>query len=415
MEYFRWKELPQDIQEKVLARLPLPCIGRFRSVCKKWNNLLSSTRFVTTLWAQTPAHRNPWLVALCWLNVVEFCPSYNFTTKTWEKPFSFSFLREKAAAIAGGFRVGLCHMSSAAGLCIVDLMPLGLRSETLPIEENFLCNPITRTFLKLPNIPSRKSIVIMEGEGNTYKIVAFSESGDGGHIVSIYDPSQKIWTMVGQLPSNLKLAEGRMVASKSSVYSLVFFRLSRTAATCGYVHIDGQVEVHDEHEFQDESAEQLQDEFTEERQDECAEDFQDEFADDLQDKSAFENEVEYEFEDEAKFDNEFADELQEQFLIWELQENMASSSNSSPSSCWKEIAKMPSSVCKKLSNNMITNWLVYLECVGAGDYVVFSIVSRNEIFYYDLSQQLWGSFHFQSESDRASLFAFEPRPDVKVE
>lgn len=130
---------------------------------------------------------------------------------------------------------------------------------------------------------------------------------------------------------------------------------------------------------------------------------------------AFIPSIEYEFEDELKFDNEFADEHEKQFLIWELQENIAPSSSSSPSSCWKKIAKIPSSVCKNLSSNMITNWLCYLNCVGAGDYVVFSIVSRNEIFYYDLTQQLWGSFHFQSENDRASLFAFEPRPDVKVQ
>lgn len=40
-----WKEFPDDLFEAVIARLPVPIFFRFRSVCRKWNSLLTSNSF----------------------------------------------------------------------------------------------------------------------------------------------------------------------------------------------------------------------------------------------------------------------------------------------------------------------------------------------------------------------------------
>ena len=55
-------ELPHDLKETILTWMPVKSMGRFSTVSKQWNTLLSSKKFITTKWAEAPPNREPWLV-----------------------------------------------------------------------------------------------------------------------------------------------------------------------------------------------------------------------------------------------------------------------------------------------------------------------------------------------------------------
>lgn len=141
-------ELPEYLREEILARLPVESLCRFRSVCQDWNALLSSAKFLTTKWAEAPHNKNPWLFVQ---NVYSKIPNgwvYCFYTRTWEKSsrLCLSFLKQNQNYVQ-------CF-GSAAGLFLVT---------------HFLvCNPLTKTFLKLPHMSSIVRSIrwtgIMEGD-----------------------------------------------------------------------------------------------------------------------------------------------------------------------------------------------------------------------------------------------------------
>lgn len=206
-------ELPEHLIDEILSWLPLQSLCRFRSVCQQWDALISSTKFITTKWAEKPPNIKPWLVVQ-WQVLQERrerrlggfaseskTPSslaHCFFTHAWKKTssISLSFLLQRE--LKSKYPIH-CY-GSGAGLFLVGT------AFTFVVS-----NPLTRTSLQLPPLSSIRhifSIGIVAGDGDnghTYKVVAVGKPNSrSAHIVEIYNSSEKSWRIAGHLPEDVQ-------------------------------------------------------------------------------------------------------------------------------------------------------------------------------------------------------------------
>lgn len=182
MEQEIWKELPEDLLEAVIARLPISTFFRFRSVCRKWNSLLASPSF-SGHYAQVPLSE-PWFYTITHENV-NTGAVYDPSMKKWRHPTMPSLPP----------KVILLPVASAGGLiCFLDI---GHRYF-------YVCNPLTHSWKELPSrsvkVWSRVAVGMMQnGNSNSrgYKILWVGRDGE----YEIYDSMKNSWTRPGNLSS----------------------------------------------------------------------------------------------------------------------------------------------------------------------------------------------------------------------
>ncbi|KAK1318939.1 F-box only protein 6 [Acorus calamus] len=192
MEPHIWKELPEDIFEAVIARLPVTTVFRFRLVCRKWNSLLTSGSFRL-------AHRaHPWFYSVTHENENSGL-MYDPSLKKWHHHSSIPSLPSKTIVLP---------VASTGGLiCFLDV---GHRNF-------YVCNPLTQSFKELPSRSVRvwsRVAVGMTLNGTSYKILWLACNGDH----EIYDSVMNRWTRPGNIPST-----GRL---------MLVGLLTKNAATC---------------------------------------------------------------------------------------------------------------------------------------------------------------------------------------
>lgn len=179
-----WKEFPEDLFEAVIARLPIATFFRFRSVCSKWNSLLTSHSFSQQC-AQRP-QTQPWFYTIAHDNV-NTGAIYDPTLRKWHHP-TIPSLPAKLIVLP---------VASAGGLvCFLDI---GHRSF-------YVCNPLTRSFKELPSrsfkVWSRVAVgMTLNGESSTggYKILWVSCDGE----YEVYDSINNYWTRPGIMPPSI--------------------------------------------------------------------------------------------------------------------------------------------------------------------------------------------------------------------
>lgn len=125
--------LPDDLLERILAFLPIPSLFRAGSVCKKWNGIVSSRRF---LWnsSQVPSQK-PW---------------YFMFTST-DEPAGYAYdprLRKWFGIELPCIETSNWLKASACGL--VCFMDNDSRSQI------YVCNPITRMYKEIVEPPGPK-------------------------------------------------------------------------------------------------------------------------------------------------------------------------------------------------------------------------------------------------------------------
>ncbi|KAK1318941.1 F-box only protein 6 [Acorus calamus] len=179
MEPHIWKELPEDLFEAVIARLPVTTVFRFRLVCRKWNSLLTSGSFRL-------AHRaHPWFYSVTHENENSGL-MYDPSLKKWHHHSSIPSLPSKTIVLP---------VASTGGLiCFLDV---GHRNF-------YVCNPLTKSFKELPSRSVRvwsRVAVGMTLNGTSYKILWLACNGDH----EIYDSVVNRWTRPGNIPSTVKL------------------------------------------------------------------------------------------------------------------------------------------------------------------------------------------------------------------
>ncbi|KAL6011641.1 F-box only protein 6 [Asimina triloba] len=186
MEQTIWREFPEDLFEAVIARLPVATFFRFRSVCRKWNSLVSSQSFSQHC-TEVP-QTYPWFYTITHENVnsgAMFDPS----SEKWHHP-TIPSLPTKMIILP---------VASAGGLvCFLDI---GHRNF-------YVCNPLTHSFRELPARSVRvwsRVAVGMTLNGNSassgYKILWLGCNGDH----EVYDSVSNSWVRPGRMPSSIKV------------------------------------------------------------------------------------------------------------------------------------------------------------------------------------------------------------------
>ncbi|KAK4423950.1 F-box only protein 6 [Sesamum alatum] len=186
MEQDIWKDFPEDLFEAVIARLPIATFFRFRSVCRKWNSLLTSQSFSQQC-AQV-RQAQPWFYTVTHENV-NTGAMYDPFLKKWHHP-TVPALPTKSIVLP---------VTSAGGLvCFLDI---GHRSF-------YVCNPLTRSFKELPGrsvkVWSRVAVgMTLNGKSASsgYKILWVGCRGE----YEVYDSKKNCWTRPGNMPSSIKL------------------------------------------------------------------------------------------------------------------------------------------------------------------------------------------------------------------
>ncbi|XP_021745138.1 F-box only protein 6-like isoform X3 [Chenopodium quinoa] len=203
-----WKEFPEDLLEAVIARLPIATFFRFRSVCRKWNGMLTSRSF-TEHCAQVSLSQ-PWFYTITHENV-NTGAIYDPSAKKWRHP-TIPPLPPK---------VILLPVASVGGLvCFLDI---GHRLF-------YICNPLTQVWKELPprsvKVWSRVAVgMIQYGNSTThgYKILWFGRDGE----YEIYDSLKNTWARPGNLPSGIKLPLSLNFRSNTvSVDATIYFMRS---------------------------------------------------------------------------------------------------------------------------------------------------------------------------------------------
>lgn len=399
-----WYELSKDMREEILALLPLEWLCRCRSVCKEWNALLSSTKFITITWAEAPPNKRPWLF-LC-KNFYTYC---FFTGKWKNSPFSFSFLSRADEKVKYGDFYYL--FGSAQGLFLVGT--------TCWYDKLTVCNPLNQTFLKLPPMSSIKKVVAIGivasnvGDQETYKVVAVGlshrESVESdvmtvdrnrscinsqayivcsgldykSHLqnqmtVDIYDSYEKKWRIAGHLPENMDRI-WNIVFCNGFFYCTTLDRavgmgvlgFSMGEGTSIFTPLPELPNGHRMYPKLLTYGSRI-----------------------LLAGGVYQKRGPY-----AKKTIEL--------ILWEFQRD-------SESSCWKEISRMPPSMCEFFQRN---SYFDSFECVGVGDGMCFtSCQFSNDVAVYNLSERTWGWLPTAPTvlGGYPRVIAFTPRPDLKV-
>ncbi|KAK1259881.1 F-box only protein 6 [Acorus gramineus] len=184
MEPHIWKDLPEDLFEAVIAKLPIATIFRFRLVCQKWNSLLTSRSF-SQHFAEAQQVLYPWFYIIDHENEGNNSVMYNPSLKKWHHPHMPPLLQKMI----------VLPVTSAGGLiCFLDMG-----------HRNFsVFNPLTNSFKSLPARPvyvwSRVAVgMVTINDG--YKILWLGCNGDH----EIYDSTENRWTHPGNIPPTVKL------------------------------------------------------------------------------------------------------------------------------------------------------------------------------------------------------------------
>ncbi|CAM6085804.1 unnamed protein product [Calypogeia fissa] len=184
-----WKNLPENLVERIFPFLPLHSLLRFRAVCKRWKALLHCPTFLQC-WHRGPSVKRepPWLI---FRGSARECVAYIPSLDRWSK-IPLSFLpspRVRVVASAGGL------------LCVRR------RDDSLMV-----LNPFTKTYLSLsPKLCKWKYPIVgmvatdrnsdANGEFSFKIIVAGSHGVPTPDLTTeVYDSSSHSWSFVGSRP-----------------------------------------------------------------------------------------------------------------------------------------------------------------------------------------------------------------------
>ncbi|BBN18446.1 hypothetical protein MPTK1_8g02540 [Marchantia polymorpha subsp. ruderalis] len=202
-----WKGLPNELQDRVLACLPVPLLLQFRLVCKRWRDVIVSPAF-TKLRAEAPHcgphflifefHKPESLAAYDpWLERWHFCP-----------PPSVPFLKAEVMSVCadGGLLCVVMRRTWFAGPASI-----------------LLCNPVTRTYKELPEtsidteLSARGRLwkpilvaLVVDQASNSFRVIAAGSSTCPHNwmhsrtclcrVTEVYDSRTNKWEMAGYFP-----------------------------------------------------------------------------------------------------------------------------------------------------------------------------------------------------------------------
>ncbi|KAH8931741.1 hypothetical protein BDL97_19G037500 [Sphagnum fallax] len=187
MEEKIWRKLPQELLERILASLPLPSLLRLCTVCKCWNSLFMSPKFLelrTDLFcSQKPCYLMSAFVVQKTVGFAFFNPVF----KIWHQMLMPGSLWAEGQHNNSHHQPAL--VASDSGLLL-----LGFGEPQVPYvyDSYVVCNPVTGAVKKVPPVQSvglRSCIgFLANSSAKTFKIItAWNVTGTMDLTTEIYD------------------------------------------------------------------------------------------------------------------------------------------------------------------------------------------------------------------------------------
>lgn len=367
-----------------MERLPLECCCRLRSVCKGWNNLLSSNHFIRTMGRESASSsRQPWLL-LCTPKMEMPCLLYSFFTNSW-RTISLSLLLH---------RKDMCgqvnYRGSASGMLLLDIPPFSCWGNMAPLPKLCVCNPLNRTVFSLPQMPCvirvKATGIVPGDEFGSYVVLVIGMKTTSNSVVTVesYDSLSKSWSTSGTLPDNLGLKYDSVIFCKGSFYCL-------TGSL--HYHDDGHVV---EYNMKEGNATIIPMPATDKNDHYWPRLLSCRGGSDLLVVGAIEE-----------------DHMLKDLVIWQY----TLCNQNSKRNCWKEIGRVPAAVCHEFRRSSGSNWF---ECSGVGEYVCFRAHESTKVVRYNVVEGSWNWLpecppaYAHYKYVRLNSMVLQPRPDIKV-
>jgi hypothetical protein len=182
-----WTLLPKDLVEKVFAFLPLHSLFQARCVCKCWKNVDFSPNLLK-LRAEAPTPPPYYPVFLSKGEDRRWC-AYDHVQEKWLHLPPLTFLPKEAKHILAG---------DGGLLCL---------SESPSSALNYVCNPITRTFSRVPSLsqdyePGITHMVVNGKNHGFQMIVTLTHFLESTHV---FESRQNSWQATSCLPPHFLL------------------------------------------------------------------------------------------------------------------------------------------------------------------------------------------------------------------
>lgn len=138
-----WKALPEDVFERVVARLPLQSVIRMQTVCKKWKIKVRSPTFIRLCEVDSEAPRTEWFLTFAQQKAGTVCFAYDVQVSKWLSiplgflPFDLNN-RSPLAAADGLICLGAGWNANSRGAMPTKLV---------------ICNPVSRFWRDVPLPP----------------------------------------------------------------------------------------------------------------------------------------------------------------------------------------------------------------------------------------------------------------------
>ncbi|KAL2650801.1 hypothetical protein R1flu_018929 [Riccia fluitans] len=153
-----WSRLPDSLVERIIARLPIIDLFRFRAVCKRWNAFMTNPGFLSSC-ANTP-HVGPWFLLFTrgdYRNGL----THDQNTSKWHRIPLFAHLPPYES---------LYPCAAAKGLvCFIS------RFNALGTMTLVVCNPLTSSWRELPPImeilPLYAVGILLDADQGIYHVV----------------------------------------------------------------------------------------------------------------------------------------------------------------------------------------------------------------------------------------------------
>lgn len=198
-----WSQLPQQILEEVLLRLPSSRLSTMRSVCKEWDSLLSSSSFLSCYDSRFDYGEDH--VVMLKSNTSD-TQVYNPSSGIWVAlPFESNPLQTmEPVATEGGY---VCFLTSSSILLVYNFLTNSYRQlPSMVIETSMLGSPVTVGML-------------IDDQTQSYKVIAIWD--ERGPVLE-YDSRNHLWRVTARCPlSFLNFRTSQSVLCGGLLYFIV--------------------------------------------------------------------------------------------------------------------------------------------------------------------------------------------------
>lgn len=206
-----WGQLPGEIVELVLRRLPVEVLFRFRAVCKHWRGLPMSAKFASSV--TQPRSSEAYLLGVEKIGGLQGCPVYSGSGGSWSR-IDLGFLEARFERFTferwSNYDEDRWGGSEFKGVSADGgLLAVCVRIRESEQDAIFVCNPLTRACNLLPLIEGSAwglclGLAIRMERYGRYRVLATKHGKVEGNRFEqrlyVYDSVCAVWKVVFKCP-----------------------------------------------------------------------------------------------------------------------------------------------------------------------------------------------------------------------